>query len=62
MHGYLHCMLVYDLRGWVFQWFTGALYEKEQSIVAYDAEFAKLQAQVEQWEAAAKGSQGKVIG
>ena len=55
-------MLVYDLRECVFQWFTGALYEKEQSIVAYDAEFAKLQAQVEQWEAAAKGSQGKVVG
>ena len=45
-----------------FQWFTEALYEKKQSIVAYDAQFAKLQAQVEQWEAAAKKSQGKVIG
>ena len=61
-----HCMLVYDLRGrdlrqYIFQWFTEALYEKEQSIVAYDAEVAKLRAQVEQWESAAKGSQGKVI-
>ena len=43
----------------VFFCFTEALYEKKQSIVAYDPEFAKLQAQVEQLESAAKGSQGK---
>ena len=55
-------MLVYDLRECLFQWFTEALYEKEQCIVAYGAEFAKLQAQVEQWEVTAKESQGKVIG
>ena len=54
-------MLVYDLREYVFQWLTEALYEKKQSIVAYDAQFAKLQAQVEQWQSAAKGSQGKFI-
>ena len=61
IHACLHFMLVCDSRGCVFQWFTGALYEKEQSIVAYDPEVAKLQAQMEQWEAAAKESQGKVI-
>ena len=55
-------MLVYELRECVFQWFTGVLYEKEQIIVANDAEIPKLQAQVEHWEAAAKGSQGEVIG
>ena len=33
----------------------------KQNIVANDAEFAKLRAQVEQWEAAAKEGQGKVI-
>ena len=45
-----------------FERFTEALYEKKQGTMAYDPEVAKLQAQVEQWEAAAKGSQGKVIG
>ena len=61
MHACLHCMPVNDLRECVFQWFTGALYEKEQSIVAYDAEFSKLRAQLEEWKSIAKGSQGKVI-
>ena len=48
------------------------LYEKKQSVVPYDAEFAKLQAQVEklelasgekdaQYEAMVKKSEGKVI-
>ena len=60
MHVCLHCMLAYDLRECIFQWCTEALYEKTQAIVAYDAEFAKLQAQVELWESVAKGSQGKV--
>ena len=54
-------MLLNDLRECAFQWFTEALFEKKQSIMVYDVEFAKLQAQVEQWEVAAKGSQGKVI-
>ena len=56
------CMLVHNLRECIFLCFTEALYEKKQSIVAYDPEVAKLQAQVEQWESTAKGSQGKVIG
>ena len=55
-------MLVYDLRECLFQWFTKALYEKEQRVMAYDADFAKLQAQVEEWEATAKESQDKLIG
>ena len=41
--------------------FTKALYERKPNIVAYDPEVDKLQAQVEQWEAAAKESQGKLI-
>ena len=57
----LHCMLVYDLRECIFLCFAEALYEKKQRTMAYGPEVAKLQAQVEQWEAAAKGSQGKVI-
>ena len=55
-------MLVYDLRECIFLCHTEALYEKKQSVMAYDLEVAKLQTQVEQWEPAAKGSQGKVIG
>ena len=51
---------------------TEALYEKKQSIVTYDAEVAKLQAQVEklksasaekdaEYEAIVKKSEGEVI-
>ena len=46
----------------VFVCFTEALYKKKQSTMAYDPEVAKLQAQVKQWEVAAKESEGKVIG
>ena len=45
----------------VFLCFTEALYEKKQRTVAYDSEIAKLQAQVEHLESAAKEIQGKVI-
>ena len=62
MHACTVCLCMYDLRECVFQWFTEALCEKEQSMVAYDAKFAQLQVQVEQWKATAKESQGKVIG
>ena len=62
MHVCLNFMLVQDQKECIFQWFTEALYEKKQTIVPYDAQFANLHAQVEQWEAAAKKSQGKVIG
>ena len=54
-------MLVYDLGDCIWWWFAEALYEKKQRSVAYDVEVAKLQAQAEQLESAAKGSQGKVI-
>ena len=51
---------------------TEALYQKKQSIATYDAEFAKLQAQVEkmelssaekdaEYEAIVKKSEGEVI-
>ena len=56
-----HCMPMSGMRECASQWFTEVLYEKKQSILTYDAEFAKLQAQVEQMESAAKESQGKVI-
>ena len=45
----------------VFLCFTEALYEKKQITAAYDSEVAKLQAQLEHLESAAKESQGKVI-
>ena len=60
---------------YIYHVLTEALYEKKQSVVTYDAEFAKLQAQMEklesisaekdsciaEYEAIAKGSEGKVI-
>ena len=54
-------MLAYDLKECIFLCFTESLYEKKQSTMAYGPEVVKLQAQVKQWEAAVKESQGKVI-
>ena len=66
-------MFLYDLRQCIStNVLTEALYEKKQSIETYDAEVAKLQAQVEkvesafaekvaQYEAIIKKSEGEVI-
>ena len=66
-------MFVYDLRQYMStNVFTDALYENKPSIVTEDAEFAKLQAQVEkvesasaakdaEYEAIIKKSEGEVI-
>ena len=67
----MHCVFVYDLSQFI-PVLTEAIYEKEQSIVTYDAEFAKLQVQVEkmesasaekdaEYEAIVKKSEGEVI-
>ena len=51
----LQCLFVYGLimrQGLSINALTEALYEKTQSIATYDAEFAKLQAQVEKLESA----------
>ena len=46
-------MFVHDLRQCIFtNVLTEALYEKKQGIVTYDAEVAKLQAQMEKMESA----------
>ena len=69
----MHCIFVYDLSQCIStNVLTEALYEKEQRIVTYDAEFAKLQVQVEkmesvsaekdaEYEAIVKKSEGEVI-
>ena len=71
----MHSMFVYDLRWCAPQYFTESLYEKKQSIMTNDTEFAKLQAQVEglesistekdtciaEHEAIVKGSEGEVV-
>ena len=75
----MHCMFLYDLRQYIYIYIyhvlTEALYEKKQSILTYDAEFAKLQAQAEklestsagkdpcigEYETIVKGSEGEVI-
>ena len=66
-------MFVYDLRHCIStNVLTEALYEKKKSIVAYDAEFAKLQVQMKkmesasvekdaEYEAIVKKSEGEVI-
>ena len=60
---------------YIYHVLTEALYEKKQSIMTYDAEFAKLQAQVEklestsaekdsciaEYETIAKGREGEVV-
>ena len=72
----MHCRHDYvSLRQCIFQCFTEALYEKKQSIMTYNTEFAKLQAQVEtlelssvereaciaKYEALVMGIEGEVI-
>ena len=69
----MHCVFVYDLWHCIStNVLTEALYEKKQGIVTYDAEFAKLQVQVERVESASaekdaeyetiiKKSEGEVI-
>ena len=52
----MHCVFVYNLRQCIFtDVVTEALYEKKQSIVLHDSEFAKLQAQVKELESPSPG-------
>ena len=55
-------MLVYDMRDCIFQCSAEALYEKKQSMVTSDADFASLQTQVEKLDSAFKGSEGEMKG
>ena len=53
VHIYVDCVFVYNLRQCIpTNVLTEALYEKEQSIMTYDAEVTKLQSQVEKTKSA----------
>ena len=57
---YINLMLVYDLTECIFQCSPEALYEKKQSMVTSDSDFAGFQARVKKLDLASKESEGEM--